>query len=75
MARHDLVNLTPDIILGGKVVDNVLRLYPAEIVPLRIRAPANAFSTTANWIFNFMGNIIPPSFRLADGCLLGIQLS
>ncbi|KAI4130494.1 MAG: hypothetical protein LQ338_001725 [Usnochroma carphineum] len=30
-------------------------LYPAEIVPLRIRAPANAFSTTANWIFNFMG--------------------
>lgn len=29
-------------------------LYPAEIVPLRIRAPANGLSTSANWIFNFM---------------------
>lgn len=29
-------------------------LYPAEIVPLKIRAPANAVSTTANWIWNFM---------------------
>jgi len=29
-------------------------LYPAEIVPLKIRAPANAVSTTANWLFNFM---------------------
>ena len=27
-------------------------LYPAEIVPLRIRAPSNALSTSANWIFN-----------------------
>lgn len=27
-------------------------LYPAEIVPLQIRAPANALSTSANWIFN-----------------------
>lgn len=27
-------------------------LYPAEIVPLRIRAPANALSTSANWAFN-----------------------
>ncbi|KAL8746667.1 MAG: hypothetical protein Q9190_001356 [Brigantiaea leucoxantha] len=35
-------------------------LYPAEIVPLRIRAPANAFSTTANWIFNFMVVMITP---------------
>ena len=25
-------------------------LYPAEITPLSIRAPANAISTTANWI-------------------------
>lgn len=24
-------------------------LYPAEIVPLRIRAPANGISTSANW--------------------------
>lgn len=29
-------------------------LYPAEIVPLRIRAPANAVSTSGNWIWNFM---------------------
>lgn len=29
-------------------------LYPAEIVPLKIRAPANALSTSANWIFNFL---------------------
>jgi hypothetical protein len=27
-------------------------LYPAEITPLAIRAPANAIATTANWIFN-----------------------
>ena len=26
-------------------------LYPAEIVPLRIRAPANALSTSANWVW------------------------
>ena len=30
-------------------------LYPAEIVPLQIRASANALSTSANWAFNFMG--------------------
>ncbi|KIW02625.1 hypothetical protein, variant 2 [Verruconis gallopava] len=35
-------------------------LYPAEIVPLRIRAPANALSTSANWIFNFMVVMITP---------------
>ncbi|EPQ59314.1 sugar transporter [Gloeophyllum trabeum ATCC 11539] len=29
-------------------------LYPAEIVGLRIRAPANALSTASNWIFNFV---------------------
>lgn len=29
-------------------------LYPAEITPLRTRAPANALSTSSNWIFNFM---------------------
>jgi hypothetical protein len=27
-------------------------LYPSEIVPLRIRAPSSALSTSANWIFN-----------------------
>ncbi|KAH7321405.1 sugar transporter family protein [Stachybotrys elegans] len=35
-------------------------LYPAEITPLRIRAPANAFSTSSNWIFNFMVVMITP---------------
>lgn len=35
-------------------------LYPAEIVPLRIRAPANAVSTSANWAFNFMVVMITP---------------
>ena len=35
-------------------------LYPAEILPLRIRAPANALSTSANWIFNFMVVMITP---------------
>lgn len=38
-------------------------LYPAEITPLGIRAPANAISTTANWIFNFMVVMVtPPAF-------------
>ena len=32
-------------------------LYPAEIVPLRIRAPANALATSANWVsFNLCLN-------------------
>lgn len=26
-------------------------LYPAEVTPLRIRAPANAISTASNWLF------------------------
>lgn len=39
-------------------------LYPAEIVPLRIRAPTNALATSANWIFNFMVVMIsPPAFE------------
>ena len=38
-------------------------LYPAEIVPLRIRAPTNALATSGNWIFNFMVVMItPPAF-------------
>jgi len=32
-------------------------LYPAEIVPLRIRAPANALSTSANWV-----SLSPPDY-------------
>lgn len=35
-------------------------LYPAEIVPLKIRAQTNALSTSANWIFNFMVVMICP---------------
>lgn len=35
-------------------------LYPAEVTPLDIRAPANAISTTANWIFNFMVVMVTP---------------
>ncbi|RMZ19445.1 hypothetical protein D0859_16563, partial [Hortaea werneckii] len=35
-------------------------LYPAEIVSLKIRAPTNALSTSANWIFNFMVVMITP---------------
>lgn len=35
-------------------------LYPAEITPLRIRAPANAVSTSANWTFNFLVVMITP---------------
>ncbi|ETN38045.1 uncharacterized protein HMPREF1541_07668 [Cyphellophora europaea CBS 101466] len=35
-------------------------LYPTEVVPLRIRAPANALATSANWAFNFMVVMITP---------------
>ncbi|KAH9828424.1 Sugar transporter STL1 [Teratosphaeria destructans] len=35
-------------------------LYPSEIVPLRIRAPSAALSTSANWIFNFLVVMITP---------------
>ncbi|OJA17016.1 hypothetical protein AZE42_00550 [Rhizopogon vesiculosus] len=39
-------------------------LYPAEIVGLEIRAPANALSTASNWIFNFMVVMVTgPSFN------------
>ncbi|CCM04837.1 uncharacterized protein FIBRA_07030 [Fibroporia radiculosa] len=39
-------------------------LYPAEIVGLKIRAPANAFSTASNWIFNFVVVMVTgPSFN------------
>ncbi|TKX25582.1 sugar transporter-like protein 12 [Elsinoe australis] len=38
-------------------------LIPSELTPLSIRAPANAISTTANWIFNFMVVMVtPPAF-------------
>jgi hypothetical protein len=35
-------------------------LYPAEIVPLKIRAPTNALATSGNWIFNFLVVMITP---------------
>ncbi|KAI1166316.1 general substrate transporter [Nemania serpens] len=35
-------------------------LYPAEILPLKIRAPGNSLSSSANWIFNFLVVIITP---------------
>lgn len=39
-------------------------LYPAEIVGLRMRGPANALSTASNWIFNFLVvMIVGPSFE------------
>ncbi|KAF9006496.1 general substrate transporter [Cyathus striatus] len=39
-------------------------LYPAEIVGLRMRGPANALSTASNWIFNFLVVMVTgPSFE------------
>ena len=35
-------------------------LYPTEIVPLKIRGPANALACTANWLFNFLVVMITP---------------
>lgn len=38
-------------------------LYPPEITPIRIRAPASAIATSSNWIFNFLIVMItPPAF-------------
>ncbi|KAF4981230.1 hypothetical protein FZEAL_2918 [Fusarium zealandicum] len=39
-------------------------LYPAEITPLKIRAPANALATSSNWIWNWLVVMItPPAFK------------
>ncbi|WFD04230.1 hypothetical protein MOBT1_002935 [Malassezia obtusa] len=39
-------------------------LYPPEITPIRIRAPAAALSTCTNWIWNFTVVMIsPPAFK------------
>lgn len=35
-------------------------LYQVEIIPLRIRGPANAMSTAANWLINFVVVLIAP---------------
>ncbi|KAJ4299118.1 hypothetical protein N0V90_004362 [Kalmusia sp. IMI 367209] len=35
-------------------------LYQVEVVPLRIRGPANALSTSGNWLFNFVVVFIGP---------------
>lgn len=42
-------------------------LYPPEITPIRIRAPASAIATSSNWLFNFLIVMItPPSFASID---------
>ena len=47
-----------------KELISAFMLQPAEIVGLRIRAPANALSTASNWIFNFMVVMVTgPSFN------------
>ena len=46
-------------------------LYPAEITPLRTRAPANALSTSSNWIFNFMVSL--ESSHSSYSCQLAIS--
>lgn len=39
-------------------------LYPPEITPIRIRAPAAALSTCSNWVWNFTVVMIsPPAFK------------
>ncbi|WFD01128.1 hypothetical protein MYAM1_003889 [Malassezia yamatoensis] len=39
-------------------------LYPPEVTPIRIRAPAAALSTCSNWIWNFTVVMIsPPAFK------------
>lgn len=35
-------------------------LYQVEIIPLRIRGPANALSTAGNWLINFVVVLIAP---------------
>lgn len=43
-------------------------LYPPEITPIRIRAPASALSTITNWIMNFTVVMIsPPAFQNLGG--------
>jgi hypothetical protein len=37
-----------------------LRLYPAEISPIKTRAKANALSTCSNWLFNFLIVMVTP---------------
>ena len=39
-------------------------LYPPEVTPIRIRAPAAAMSTITNWLWNFTVVMIsPPAFK------------
>jgi MFS family permease len=44
----------PTFLVHRLLLNTFTGLYPAEIVPLKVRAPANGLSTSANWIFNFM---------------------
>jgi len=50
-------------------------LYQVEIVPLRIRGPANGLSTSANWLLNFVLVAFPvASIRLAQQLTLKLEL-
>ncbi|KAL7412153.1 general substrate transporter [Mrakia frigida] len=42
-------------------------LYPAELNPLRIRTKANAVSTMANWLFNFLVVQVTPTMIASIG--------
>jgi hypothetical protein len=51
MVGNDLA-VSPDF-LFDRVIDhnaNKSHSYPAEIVPLKIRAPTNALATSGNWV-------------------------
>ena len=52
-------------------------MQPAEIVGLKIRQPANAFSTASNWTFNFVVVMVTgPSFNnISWGTYIGALLS
>lgn len=45
-------------------------LYPAEIVPLRIRAPANALATSANWVSLYSKPTIPSLYMFSGPSVL-----
>lgn len=49
-------------------------LYQVEIVPLRIRGPANAISTSANWMFNSMSVLVRSSLTLINSLTASFSL-
>jgi hypothetical protein len=48
-------------------------LYQVEIVPLRIRGPANALSTMGNWLINFAYANIPLHVAITNSMLTLLQ--